>query len=119
MGGNNEFKEELLGRIFNCSLPRFKDYKEIEQPSHVIENCARRDFCFAHGTKEFCQPPFCERDQTENRKACSRGSSAMCPGPSVFYEEAVELCESKKHLSLKTIRMTLLSEFDAFLQRNS
>ena len=85
------------------------------------DNCQRRDFCFPHNTKEFCEKPFCLKDLSapENRKVCSRGPSSLCPGPATFYDEALDLCNSKKFLAIKTIRMTILEEFDAFLQQKS
>ena len=35
--GEIDFKNEILSRIFNCSLPKFSDY-DREQPRHVKES---------------------------------------------------------------------------------
>ena len=48
--GRNTYKKELLTKLFNCSLPLYSDHNE-DQPGYVKDNCARRNFCFAHGTK--------------------------------------------------------------------
>ena len=72
---------------------------------------SRRDFCFPHGTKEFCQPPFCEKDFTENRRACSHSPSSVCPGPGELIEQANNVCKKKQFIAIKTIRMTLIQEF--------
>ena len=100
---------------------RFKVIQKEKKMNYNQDNCQRRDFCFPHNTKEFCEKPYCLKDLSapENRKACSRGPSSLCPGPATFYDEALDLCNSKKFLAIKTIRMTILEEFDAFLQQKS
>lgn len=40
--GENEFKNQILDRIFNCSLPKFSDY-DRDQPKHVKE-CSSINF---------------------------------------------------------------------------
>ena len=100
-----------MKQIFKCDLPKFSNFKTDKTPDYVKDSCSRRDFCFPHGTKEFCQPPFCEKDFTENRRACSHSPSSVCPGPGELIEEANAVCKKKEFIAIKTIRMTLIQEF--------
>lgn len=100
-----------MKQIFKCDLPKFSHFKNDKTPDYVKESCSRRDFCFPHGTKEFCQPPFCEKDFTENRRACSHSPSSVCPGPGELIEDANNVCKKKQFVAIKTIRMTLIQEF--------
>jgi len=104
-------KINLMKQIFKCDLPKFSNFKTDKTPDYVKDSCSRRDFCFPHGTKEFCQPPFCEKDFTENRRACSHSPSSVCPGPGELIEEANNICKKKEFIAIKTIRMTLIQEF--------
>jgi len=104
-------KINLMKQIFKCDLPKFSHFKTDKTPDYVKDSCSRRDFCFPHGTKEFCQPPFCETDFTENRRACSHSPSTVCPGPGELIEEANNVCKKKEFIAIKTIRMTLIQEF--------
>jgi hypothetical protein len=71
--GAENAKKELLERIFDCDLPQFHEYSSSNLPSYVKDSCGRKNYCFAHATKEFCSPPFCGGDFTNDRKMCSRG----------------------------------------------
>ena len=116
-------------RIFDCDLPRYSDYSSSKLPSYVKDSCGRKNFCFAHGTKEFCKEPFCPSDFTKDRKMCSRGP---CKGLFLFFflncylrfvafsrdgdliQEANRICHSKPVKAIKTIRITTISPFLEF-----
>ena len=117
---NIQSKIDVLNRIANCSLPNFDEFSTSETPEHVKQSCQFRNFCFPHGTKEFCAPPFCHKDLTEDRKVCGHISNQYCPGPAILRQEATDLCNSKKIVALKTIRIMAIEQFvDYFKQLES
>lgn len=89
---NIQSKIDVLNRIVNCSLPNFDEFSTRETPEHVKQSCQFRNFCFPHGTKEFCAPPFCKKDFTEDRKMCGHISNEYCPGPAIMRQEREHFC---------------------------
>jgi len=112
--GAENIKKELLERIFDCDLPQFHEYSSSNLPSYVKDSCGRKNYCFAHATKEFCSPPFCGGDFTTDRKMCSRGPCKVFAKNSDLIHEANRICESKHVKAIKTIRITSISPFVEF-----
>ncbi|CBY37415.1 unnamed protein product [Oikopleura dioica] len=112
--GAENMKKELLERIFDCDLPRFSEYSSSKLPSYVKDSCGRKNFCFAHATKEFCSPPFCGEDFTNDRKMCSRGPCKVFGKKGDLIHEANRICNSKHVKAIKTIRITSISPFVEF-----
>ncbi|CAG5110550.1 Oidioi.mRNA.OKI2018_I69.chr2.g4938.t1.cds [Oikopleura dioica] len=112
--GAEDVKKELLMRIFDCDLPRYSDYSSSKLPSYVKDSCGRKNFCFAHGTKEFCKEPFCPNDFTKERKMCSRGPCKAFSRDGDLIQEANRICHSKPVKAIKTIRITTISPFLEF-----
>lgn len=114
---NVESKTKVINKILNCTLPSYAEFETEDTPAHVRQSCQFRNFCFPHGTKEFCAPPFCLTDLSEERKKCGHVSSDYCPGPSVLKAEATGVCKAAKILALKTIRIMAIEQFVDYFRR--
>ena len=114
---NIESKTKVINKILNCTLPSFDDFSTDETPEHVKQSCEFRNFCFPHGTKEFCRQPFCRTDLTDERKKCGHIDNNYCPGPAVLKEAASEVCNSKKILAFKTIRIMAIEQFADYFKQ--
>ena len=100
---NIESKTKVINKILNCTLPSFDDFSTDETPEHVKQSCEFRNFC--------------RTDLTDERKKCGHIDNDYCPGPAVLKDAATEVCNSKKILAFKTIRIMAVDQFEDYFKQ--
>uniref|UniRef100_UPI0037E8D255 carbohydrate sulfotransferase 1 isoform X2 n=1 Tax=Semicossyphus pulcher TaxID=241346 RepID=UPI0037E8D255 len=104
---------ELLGSLYHCHLSSLESYIRPRPSNHSTYKLFRRG-----ASRSLCSPPVCEAPLGQEGQSLVLADEGECVrrcGP-LNLSLAAEVCRSKRHAAIKTVRIPQISDLRALIE---
>ncbi|XP_041652109.1 carbohydrate sulfotransferase 1 [Cheilinus undulatus] len=104
---------ELLRSLYHCHLSSLESYIRPRPTNHSTDKLFRRG-----ASRSLCSPPVCEAHLSQEAQSLVLADEGECVrrcGP-LNLSLAAEVCSTKRHAAIKTVRIPQISDLRALIQ---